>query len=52
MILEIERAWHQVPGWFGTLDQATRARLMAWWRVTHPAPSPAASTSRKVRQRR
>lgn len=33
MILEIERLWGKSPGWFSTLEERERTRLIAWYRV-------------------
>lgn len=38
MILEIEREWHQTPGWYATLDHSVQTLLMGWYRVKFCAP--------------
>ena len=42
MIIAIEREWAKAPGWFATLDESARVRLMAEWNVRHRAATPKA----------
>ena len=40
MIFAIEREWAKSPGWFATLDESDRVRLLADYRVRHTAAPP------------
>jgi hypothetical protein len=40
VIIAIEREWAKHPGWFATLDEHARVRLMAEWNVRHRAETP------------